>query len=360
MISTADIWENWLGDEAVVERFRRSISRNRMSHAYLFHGPKGVGKKTFAVRLAQCLFCERIEDAELQACGECPSCKRIEAKTHPDFLHVECPKGKRILPVELFIGSKERRGREGMCHEIALKPMSGNRKIAIVDDTESMNPESANALLKTLEEPPEYATLILIASNADSLLPTIRSRCQQVRFSPLNEESLTKLLQQLELTETQEQASEVAMISEGSLETARKLLSPELRGIKHELDEQLGQKVLPVVDLSKRILKQLDEISNDATSLRQNASWTIRFCRNYYASILRSLGRRSAGENLPFETPGFLQHIDEKTSQYETVLELLDRCIAMESQLSWNISVPLSLESFFSELARIVRNAEIH
>ena len=165
------IWEKIRGHTHQVDMFRRAAGRGRLSHAYLFVGPEGIGKRMFARALAQCLFCDRFDDTQLEACGECPACRQMLAGTHPDFLTVCVPDGKSELPIDLLAGPIDRRGREGLCYDLSLRPMSANRKVAVIDDTDRMNDESANSLLKTLEEPPIDSTLILISTNPDSLLP---------------------------------------------------------------------------------------------------------------------------------------------------------------------------------------------
>src|SRR5690606_25957369 len=96
------IWNRIRGHEAQVEMFRRSIGRGRLAHAYLFVGPDGIGKRRFARMFAQCLFCERRRAEDLDACGECSSCKQMQAGTHPDYLAVGRPEGKSVVPIELF------------------------------------------------------------------------------------------------------------------------------------------------------------------------------------------------------------------------------------------------------------------
>ena len=169
-------WNDVLGHADLVEKFRKSAAGGRLAHAYAFVGPAGIGKKRFAVELARCLLCERHGDQELDSCGQCPSCQQVAAGTHPDFIFVSPPEGKSILPIKLIAGDKDTRGKEGLVYDLSLKPMSARRRVAILDEADWMNDEAANALLKTLEEPPPHSVLILIASAADRLLPTIRSR----------------------------------------------------------------------------------------------------------------------------------------------------------------------------------------
>ncbi|MEI8018151.1 MAG: DNA polymerase III subunit delta' [Schlesneria sp.] len=226
------IWTSLCGHAEQREMFRRTIRRHRLSQAYLFIGPEGIGKQQFARRLAQSLLCQNSGEDPLEACGDCSGCKPFLAGAHPDFLYVGCPEGKRELPIALLVGPEERRGQEGLCHDLSLAPLPGSRKVAIVDDADTMNDASANSFLKTLEEPPERAILLLIASNLDALLPTIRSRCQLVRFSALETSDIEKILLEQDLVQSDADAKFASALSEGSLSTAKQLLEPELRELR--------------------------------------------------------------------------------------------------------------------------------
>ncbi len=147
-------WSTLVGHAAQVGMLRRAAERGRLGSTLLFAGPHGIGKRRIAMSVAQSLFCERHVEAELLACGECSACKQVAAHTHPDLIVVRRPPGKAVLPIALFVGEDESRGKEGMCHELSLRPMSAGRRIAIIDEAELMGDEAANALLKTLEEPP--------------------------------------------------------------------------------------------------------------------------------------------------------------------------------------------------------------
>ena len=118
-------------------------------------GLPGIGKRTFALKLAQGLLCERVPEERLDPCGECPSCHQVRgADRIPTWRLIGKPADKAFIPLELLIGDAEHRMRAGLCYNIALKPYSGRRKVAIIDDADYLNKEGANCLLKTLEEPP--------------------------------------------------------------------------------------------------------------------------------------------------------------------------------------------------------------
>lgn len=183
MIELSDNW-GVVGHEWAVEFLRRSIANNRLAHAYLFGGPEGVGKALLALRLAQALNCER---AGVDPCLRCRACQRIERGNHPDVriagMATQAAGAKAddaARQKELKIDTVREWQRDMM-----LKPYEGRRRIFILHDAEKLNEAASNAMLKTLEEPPPYATLILVAHTTGSLLPTIVSRCQLLRLRPL-------------------------------------------------------------------------------------------------------------------------------------------------------------------------------
>jgi DNA polymerase-3 subunit delta' len=351
------IWEKIRGHGEWVEMFRNSACKGRLSHAYLFVGPEGIGKKLFARSLAQCLFCERFSDAELEACGECLPCRQMTAETHPDFLSVGCPEGKNVLPIELFAGSKEKRGREGLCFELSLRPLSGNRKIALIDDAELMNAESANALLKTLEEPPNYCTMILLASQTEGMLPTIRSRCQQIRFSPLSQQDTAELLLELDRVEDRAEAETIASLCEGSLHVANQLLDPQLRQLRDVLYESLPQENIHSAELSKTLLEGLDQIGGDAHAQRTNAKWLIRFAVEFYRRVLRKLSGDGELCSIEQVEPMAARCDPDCPEHLETIMEMIDRAAQAEEQLNRSTPVPLCLEGLFNDLGLLSRRS---
>jgi len=172
---------DWLGQHEVVEFFRRAVGSGHLAHAYLLLGPVGVGKTAFARELTQRLFClEPVRDpgreGGLGNCGSCRNCRRITHGNFPDLHWFERPAGKRDIPIDLV--------REFQ-HEISLKPVEGPWKVFVIREADRLNPASANCLLKVLEEPPEHSLILLLAEEADDLLPTILSRVHVIRFKGL-------------------------------------------------------------------------------------------------------------------------------------------------------------------------------
>src|SRR3954470_16131223 len=212
------MWQGILGHDDVVEQFRRTLASGRLASTYLFVGPPGVGKRRFAIELAHSLLCTESDEASLDPCGKCESCRMFDAGNHPDLDVVGLPADKATLPIDLFIGDREHRNQEGLCHRIGLRPFFGRRKVAIIDDADHFGIASANCLLKTLEEPPPSALLILIGTSPSRQLPTIRSRSQVVRFRRLDDGVVATILVETGAVTDRTLAERAAGLSEGSVE----------------------------------------------------------------------------------------------------------------------------------------------
>lgn len=177
-----------LGQARAVARLRRAWAAGRLAQAYCFVGPEGVGRRTAALALAQAANCRTPASdpagGEPDACGACPACRKIAAGTHPDVAVIG-PAEKAAIDIDQVREMIARAGR---------RAYEGTTKVWILDPADRMQDPAANAFLKTLEEPPGAALFILLATTVGGLLPTIRSRCQAVRFDPLDEGSLAAIL----------------------------------------------------------------------------------------------------------------------------------------------------------------------
>ncbi len=170
-----------IGHQWAVELLAHNIEHKSLSHAYLFTGPEGIGRTTLARTFAQALLCE----ADERPCGECHSCRRIAAGIHPDVWLVEPQEG--VLRVEQV--------RE-VTREASRRPVEASHRVFILTHMEQAHPAAANALLKTLEEPPAHVILVLTAPTEDTILPTLVSRCQVLALRPVREEDLVAALQE--------------------------------------------------------------------------------------------------------------------------------------------------------------------
>ena len=193
---------------------------DKLSGSYIFAGNDGIGKHKTAVEWAKLLLCENpIEENDFaDSCGQCSSCKMAEANCHPDLQLVYKEllefttngKGKKNpvqMPIDVI--------REFLVEKVSVKPTHSAKKVFIVNEAEKLNASSQNSLLKVLEEPPAFCTIILVTSRLDNLLATTKSRCQTVRFGPVSEERIIAKLRLLGLTD--EKATYFARLSQSSI-----------------------------------------------------------------------------------------------------------------------------------------------
>ena len=171
MLSFHDI----IGHEQIKEHFQKAIANNKESHAYILTGEAGMGGKSLANAFALTLLCEK---GKSEPCMECHACKQVLSGNHPDLIYVEHEKPGSIGVDDI---------RKQINDTIMVRPYSSYYKIYIVDEAEKMTQQAQNALLKTIEEPPSYAVIILLTTNQDAFLPTILSRCVQLKLKPLKD-----------------------------------------------------------------------------------------------------------------------------------------------------------------------------
>ena len=163
------------GHERIIKSLRESIKNDMTSHAYIFCGNKGSGRNLTAGAFAKTANC--LSPINGNACGKCPSCIQFESGNNPDVFYVKATKTISISVDDI---------REQIINEVKIKPYSYKRKIFIIDKADTMTSQAQNALLKTLEEPPKYVLIILIAENTENFLPTVLSRCVMMKFSPIS------------------------------------------------------------------------------------------------------------------------------------------------------------------------------
>jgi DNA polymerase-3 subunit delta' len=171
------------GQDQVIELLKSSIRGNKVSHAYIFAGPEGVGKSRTALNFAKALICAN--SAAFEACDTCAACKKIEANSHPDVSVLKPEKEGAAIKIDAI---------RTAARDIYLKPFEAKKKVYIIEEAQDMKHEAANALLKTLEEPPTDSVLILITNDLSALFQTIVSRSQVVRFYPLKSDLIKQIL----------------------------------------------------------------------------------------------------------------------------------------------------------------------
>ena len=173
-----------IGQESIKKHLQTAIKTGNLSHAYIINGEYGSGRQTIASALAKTIQCQSKTD-DTDACGVCTSCKQAESHNHPDIKYIT--HDKTSISVNDI--------REQLNNDISIKPYSSEYKIYIIPDANKMTEQAQNALLKTIEEPPVYAIIILLTENCDSLLPTIRSRCVTLTMNPVEKDKICTYLE---------------------------------------------------------------------------------------------------------------------------------------------------------------------
>lgn len=225
-----------IGHEDIVKHFKSSIELGKVSHAYILNGEKGSGKKTLAGIVAKSLQCET---GDPDPCGKCKSCLQAESGNQPDIIWVTHEKPNVVSVDEI---------REQVINDVGLKPYSSRYKIYIIPDAQLMNSQAQNALLKTLEEPPEYAIIMLLTNNVNKFLPTILSRSIVLNFKPVEPLYMIEYLC-TQLDVDQERARFCVNFAQGNLGKAVRLaISPDYNEL---------------IDDSVRLLRRMDHMDNE-------------------------------------------------------------------------------------------------
>lgn len=203
-----------VGHREIIDYMKSAVEQNKVSHAYILNGQKGSGKRLLASLFAMTLQCE---SKTSEPCGKCRSCKQAQGGNQPDIIMVKHEKPLTISVDDI---------REQVNADVSIKPYSSPYKIYVIPDAEKMTVQAQNALLKTLEEPPEYVVIFLLTENVESLLPTIRSRCVMLKLRNIKDKLVKKyLMEQLEIPDYQ--ADLCAAFAQGNIGRATMLAKSE-------------------------------------------------------------------------------------------------------------------------------------
>jgi DNA polymerase-3 subunit delta' len=337
-------WHSIHGHDKVVEDLRRSLVHGRLPHAMLFVGPEGVGKKSFARKLAQSLLCESHPPERLDPCESCPGCLQVEAQTHPDFVEVGRPEEKHELPIAVI---------RDLCEFFTLKPARGLRKVAILDDADDLNEEAANAFLKTLEEPPPGTLLILIGTSVEIQLPTIVSRCRVVRFEALPATEVAEILLAQGVARDAADAERLAALGDGSVNRALGLADAGLERFRRAIiDELAAEHGFDPPALARRVLDHVKQAGKESVDQRRRASLLVGELSRFFRGVLW----QTAGLEPPCPDASDRQAAAFLAARLEPedVLVLADRCLEADYHIERRLAMNLVLEALAHDLGKLL------
>ena len=320
-------FNNVIGHEEIIRHLQNAIKTGKISHSYIFAGEPGSGKRLLAGIYAMTLQCEAGGE---NACGKCESCKRAIGKNHSDIIMVKHEKQNTISIDEI---------REQVVNDVDIKPYSSPHKIYIIPDAEIMTPQAQNALLKTIEEPPEYAVIMLLTSNIDGLLPTIRSRCVRLDLKVVDDGLVKKyLMEHLHIPDYQAEID--ASFAHGSIGKAKEAAtSQEFADIT-----QKALKILKYADSME--VYELTEAIKNLSSEKQNINDYLDIFQFWFRDVLMFKATREI-DNLVFKQE--INYIREQASQrsYENLEKILEALDKTKVRLRANVNTELALELLF-------------
>ncbi len=320
-----------IGQGRQLEILRAALANNRLHHAYLFTGPEGVGKRTTALALALALHCLE-KDGDY--CGHCVECARIIDRNHPDVRMVELLAGKKEISIQQIRELEK---------ELRYHAYSGRRKVAIIDPATSLNTASQNALLKTLEEPPENSLLILIAASAGALLPTLRSRCLCLSFGPLPRELIARFLV-LEKGMQPADAEILAALSLGSLGAAVEMDGQELRERRRAWRGVLGS-------LKSGGYRGAMEAAEALGGSREEALDFLQWAESWYRDLWVHALRGETEEVVNLDLLDNLQR-ESAAAELDRLLASAAAAVGAARKIQRNLNRRMVLEQFFFGVVR--------
>ncbi len=316
-----------IGHKKEIAHLEKAIEAGKISHAYIFSGEKGTGKRTLADAFALTLQCTGEGE---KPCGKCHSCKQAISGNHPDIICLTHDKPSSIGVEDI---------REKLTGDVMIRPYSGKYKIYIIPDAEKMTVQAQNAILKTIEEPPEYAVIILLATNEQVLLDTIRSRCVVLNLKPVPDERVKEyLMEQMKIPDYQ--ADICAAFAQGNIGKAVRLASSEdFSAIKSSAMQLIR-------NAGKMEISELIEFVKDIQVYKISIQDYLDLLALWYRDMVYFKATRDI-DGIVFKDE--LKTIREtvKVCSYEGVEEVMKAIESAKTRLNANVNFDLTMELLF-------------
>ena len=313
-----------IGQEQLKEHLQNAIAMNKVSHAYLINGERSSGKEFAAKVFAAALQCEK---GGTEPCGECHSCIQEKSGNQPDIIFVSHDKPNTIGVEDI---------RTQINNDIGIKPYSSPRKIYIMNEGEKMTVQAQNALLKTLEEPPEYAVILILTTNVDALLPTILSRCVVLNMKPVPDHKVKKYLME-ELQIPDYKANICVAFARGNIGKAKMLASSEeFEKVKEEAVTLV--KYINDMDISEvvKAIKKISEYQFDVTDY-------LDIMSVWYRDVLLFKATKDANSLIFKNEIQYIRKVADR-STYEGIETIVKALQQAKRRLEANVNFDLTME----------------
>ena len=314
-----------VGQEQLREHLENAVRAGKVSHAYIINGERNAGKEFIAKTFAMALQCENRQDVE--PCGECHSCKQALSGNHPDIIFITHEKPGTIGVDDI---------RRQINTDVAIKPYSGPKKIYIVNEGEKMTVQAQNALLKTLEEPPEYAVILILTDNVNTLLPTILSRCVVLNMKPVRDAQIKEYLME-NMGIPDYKADICVAFARGNVGKARLLAnSEEFDKVKDEaitLLKYIGEMELHEIVAA---IKKINEYKFDVNDYMDILSI-------WYRDVLLFKATHDVNHLIFREEIQHIRKVADK-STYEGIERIIDALEKSKQRLNANVNFELTME----------------
>ena len=314
-----------VGQEHLKEHLENAIKMDKVSHAYIINGEKNAGKEFIAKTFAMALQCENRQGTE--PCGECHSCRQALSGNHPDIIFITHEKPGTIGVDDI---------RRQVNNDVAIKPYKGPKKIYIMNEGEKMTAQAQNALLKTLEEPPEYAVLLILTGNVDSLLQTILSRCVVLNMKPAKDAKIKKYL--METMEIPDYKADICVaFARGNVGKAKLLASSE------EFDKVKEEAITLLKYIKEMELNEIVAAIKKITEYKFDVNDYMDILSIWYRDVLLFKATHDANLLIFKEEIQHIRKVADK-SAYEGIEKIIDALGKSKQRLNANVNFDLTME----------------
>ena len=313
-----------IGHEQIIEHFRSALKNHQVSHAYILNGENGSGKNMLAKAFAKALVCEA---GYGDSCNMCRACHQFDSGNHPDVKWITHEKANSIGVDEV---------REQINNDIVIKPYSSKYKVYIIDEAEKMTVQAQNALLKTIEEPPAYAVILLLTTNTGMLLPTILSRCVVLDLKPVASDKIKKyLMEDLQIPDYQ--ADVCTAFAQGNVGKARRL------ALSDNFTEMLEHAIHLVKYISEMEVSDLIEDLKKIGTYKMEINDYLDLLMVWYRDVLMFKATQDA-DNLIFTEEMNAIREKAKESSYEGLECILKALEKAKIRLNANVNFDMVME----------------